>query len=411
VRTLSIAFCLAVSLAKVSSAQKAAIAPPTPATPSKRADANAQTLAIPGLPPRLKLIEGPAIDGRKEKLEGEISVTLGPGGQQLIRSRWDLLKAYDSTGRRLWSLEIGRDGEVGDVAALGWRGSQVWISDRRFSQIALIDNGAVTKSLELPSWVRPTWTNRKSFPVFGSMDVYALMGDGSMIVMPRRPHALVGTVGYDSTMQYVVHVTENGIIDRPITKLASFDLAFRAGMARAYSDRSDTRPSTWPLPSEYWPRLRVSPDGMRTVTVTVDTTHAVSDTIIVAAMNEKGETVYVRKFGFPRKTFSQAELDSIALFRYPRSSALDRASRSKLLTKTLASVRDVVLGRDYSVWVTLRETDGAKPVVGIDPTGELAGTIYLPRTFWLKAADRNQLWIVDYRTTLRDVVRYTTAKP
>ena len=410
-RTLSIAFCLALSASGAVDAQKKPVAPPPPAAPPKRADANAQTAAIPGLPPRLRLIEGPAIDGKKEKLEGELSVNLGPAGQQLVRSHFDMLKAYDSTGRRLWSLDIGREGEVGDVAALGWRGSQVWISDRRFYQIALIENGAVTKSLELPTWVRPTWTNRKSFPVFGSLEVYALMGDGSMIVVPRRPHSIVGTVGYDSTMQYVVHVTENGIIDRPITKLASYDLAFRAAMARAYSDRGDERPSKWPQPAEYWPRLRVSPDGMRTVTVTVDTTHAGADTIVVAAVNEKGGPVYVRKFGFPRVSYTESEIDSIALARFPRSSAFDRANRAKALTRSQASVRDVTLGRDYSVWVTMREIDGAKAVVGIDAAGQFVGTIYLPRTFWLKAADRSTLWIVDYRPTFADVVRYTAAKP
>jgi hypothetical protein len=409
-RPLSIAFCLAVSSAVVG-AQKPAVAPPKPVAPPKRADANAQTAAIPGLPQRLRLIEGPAIDGKKEKFEGDLSVNVGPSGQVVVRSRWDMLKAYDSTGRRLWTLDIGREGEVGDVAALGWRGSQVWISDRRFSQIALIENGIVTKSLELPTWVRPTWTNRKSFPVFGLVEVYALLGDGSMMVVPSRPHALVGTVGYDSTKQYVLHVTENGIIDRTVTKLPSFDVARRAAMARAFANQSDNRPSIWPLPAEYWPRLRVSPDGMRTVTVTVDTTHAVSDTIVVAAVNEKGGPVYVRKFGFPRKTYTQSEIDSIALARFPKSSAADRAKRAKSLTRSLASVRDVTLGRDYSVWITMREIDGAKAVVGIDAAGQFAGTIYLPRTFWLKGADRNALWIIDYRPILRDVVRYTAAKP
>jgi hypothetical protein len=410
-RPLLIAFCFALSASAAVAAQKQPVGPPKPVTPPKRADANAQTAAIPGLPPRLRLIEGPAINGKKEKLEGDLTVNLGPSGQQVIRSGYDMLKAFDSTGRRLWSLDIGRQGEVGDVAAIGWRGSQVWVSDRRFSQIALLENGVVTRSLELPTWVRPTWTNRKSFPVFGSLDVYALMNDGSMIVVPQRPHAIVGTVGYDTTMQYVVHVTENGIIDRPITKLASYDFVLRAAMRRAYSDRTDDKPGRWPLPAEYWPRLRVSPDGMRTVTVTVDTTHAGSDTIVVAALNEKGGPVYVRKFGFQRKTYTETEIDSIALARFPRLSPVDRANRAKYMTRSLASVRDVTLGHDYSVWITMREVDGAKAVVGIDPGGQFVGTIYLPRTFWLKAADRNTLWIVDYRTTFRDVVRYTTAKP
>ena len=37
--------------------------------------------------------------------------------------------------------------------------------------------------------------------------------------------------------------------------------------------------------------------------------------------------------------------------------------------------------------------------------------LLLLRLFELRAADRNELWIIDFRPMFRDVVRYTTAKP
>jgi hypothetical protein len=411
VRTLSLALCLAAFVAGVGLAQKPAAAPPTPATPRKRADANAQTPAIPGLPSRLHLIEGPAIDGTKEKFEHDIVIHLGPGGLMVVRAGWYLISAYDSTGKHLWTMDRGRESEIADVTALGWRGSQLWVSDSRFAQIALIDKGVVTKSLELPSWVRPSWTNRKSFPVFGSLDVYALFADGSMLVIPRRPHSLVGTVGYDSTMQYILHVSENGIIDRAVAKVPSQDYALRTAYSRLPRDGPGViPPNAWRLSGDYWPRFRVSPDGMRTVTVSVDIGSATFDTVVVTAVNEKGAPVFTSKFGFPRVSYTEKQIDSLAMHQYGGSTADYRARRARAFPRVLPTVRDVTLGRDYSVWVTLRETAGAKPIVGIDGMGHFVGTIYIPPTFSLRAADRDRLWIVDYRPNFRDVVRYGIAK-
>jgi hypothetical protein len=411
VRILTLACCLAVSAADVSQAQKPAVTPPKPAPARRRTDANAQTAAIPGLPPRLKLTEGLVIDGKKERFEHDIAVDLGPNGQTVVRSGWYLIKAYDSTGKYLWTLDRGRDAEIADVTALGWRGSDLWVSDSRFSQIALVDKGTVTKSLELPTWVRPAWSNRKSFPVFGSMDVYALYADGSMLVVPGRAHSVVGMIGYDSTMLYVLRVTENGIIDRPIAKIASRDYAMRDAYSKFPRDGSGVIPNAWRLSGDYWPRFRVSPDGMRTVTVFVDTSSATVDTVVVTAVNEKGAPVFVRKFGFPRISYTEKQIDSLAMHQYGGSTAEYRARRARTFPRVLPTVREVTLGRDYSVWVTLRDTDGARPIVGIDGAGQFVGTIYVPRTFWLRAADRNGLWIIDFRPMLRDVVRYTTAKP
>lgn len=405
-RLHSLAFCLTAFVVHPGQAQTPATPPPV-----KRADLNAPAKPIRGLPPRLKLTESVAIDGRKEKLEREISVDLGPGGQIVVRSGLQM-NGYDSTGRRLWSMERGRNGEIaGDLQAIGWLGSQMWVSDRSFSQIALIDKGVVTKSLELPSWVRPSFSNRKSFPVFAEMDVYAYFADGSMLVVPRgQPRSLLGASVYDSTKQYVVHVSESGIIDRTIASFSSRDFAYRAAFKKANVGPFDESGIVLPMSEEYWPRFRVAPDGMRTVTVSVDTSRAGVDTIVVEMTNEKGAPVYSRRFGFPRIAYSQEQIDSIALVRYSRVPPSVRAERAKSLPRHLPSVRDMVLGRDHTVWVTLRETDMVKPVVGIDPAGQVIGTLYLPRTVWLKAADRNGLWIVDYRPTLRDVVRYTVKR-
>ena len=424
-RSLFIAFYLAAFVATDVSGQKPATVPrrpvsaPTkpatastkPATARPRADINAPGPEIPELPrPRLKLAEGPVIAGRKEQFDMLNGVLLGPGGQMIVHIGWRTLQAYDSTGRRLWKKEFGNDDEIGTIDHVGWRGAQMWIFDSRFSQVALLDRGVVTKSLEVPSWIRPTWANRKTFPIFGHAEVRALYADGSMLVVPFNPHSIVGTVGYDSTAEYVVNVAESGIIKKTITKYPSADLGSRSARARAERAQSQVG-NRWIFAPEFWPYLRVSADGMRIITVSVDTAAATADSIVVAAFSNEGASIYTRKFGFPRSSLTEQQIDSIAAVRITRGDAETRASLKRMLPRKVASVRDVIVGRDYSVWVTLSERGGAKPTVGIDPAGQIIGTIYIPRTFQLKAADGPHVWAADYRFGLKDLVRYSYVKP
>jgi hypothetical protein len=412
-RLLSVGLMIAVSSAVAQTPQISPKKPPAPARPAppRRIEANIPTLGITMLPgPRLKLKEGPAVDGVRERLDRLDAVNLGPNGQMAVRINYNTIGVFDSIGRRLWRIELGRGGDLGNFGALGWRGSEMWISDRRFAQIALMDRGTVAKSLEIPTWIRPAWNNRKTLPVFGQADILGLFADGSMVLIPYNPHSLMGeATEYDSTMVYVVRTTEAGLVQNIITKYHSFDFIDRGARIRAYrGDSGAIAPRI--AAKEYWPRLRISSDGARIVTVTVDTTHPAIDTIVVEARNDRGVQVFTRKFGFPRKEFSEAQIDSIAAVRYSRSSPADRAMLAKGIPRNLPSVRDVVLGRDYSVWVAFRSTNSAEPIVGLDGTGQPIGTTYVPETFQLKAADRGILWIADYRISLKDIVRYTMAK-
>src|SRR6185436_1117682 len=97
--------------------------------------------------------------------------------------------------------------------AVGWDANGTWVSDAAWGQIALLDQyGNVTKSVELPDWVRPSFANRKSFPVFEQMRVFSRYPDGSMLVIPRNTAMSVASAtAYDQDATYLVKINEDGI--------------------------------------------------------------------------------------------------------------------------------------------------------------------------------------------------------
>jgi hypothetical protein len=385
--------------------------PVPPRTGSPLTDANIAATPVPGLPPRVMLTPGLVIDGKKEHLDMVTRLTLGPGGQMVVEVGWRSLRGYDSTGKRTWSSNIRQRDEIGTVDAVGWQGSQLWISDSRYAQIALLDRaGTVTKSLELPTWIRPALSNRKSYPVFGRAEVLGLLPDGSMILVPSRPHSVFGATDYDSTMLHIVRAKETGIIDGAIAKLPSLAAATDAAWAQARRTHLDVS-QRWLLQPDFWPRYRVSSDSKRIVTVTIDTSATATDTIVVAAINETGHSLWTRKVGVPRRAFTQHEIDSIGKQRFVRGDVEARARQIRGLAKKLPTVHNLTLGRDYSVWVSLRNDGPVRPIVGFDGNGDVIGTAYVPHTFTVHAADRGALWIVDDRWSAKSIVRYSITKP
>ena len=387
-RILTIALCLAGS---VGGAQK------SPSRTNPTAESRAR---LPG--PTLRVIDSLVVNSKVLKLEPPLAVFSGPKGKTIVYWQYSNVTVFDSLGRRLWAHEPQRQRrEIADVTAVGFRGDEMWVTDEQYSQIAIFDAyGNVTKSLELPEWVRPTFSNRKSFPVFGSMRVFSIFPDGSMLVMPRRAHAIVGTSGYDEKSSYILKVSEEGIIQRTIAQFPNHRLT-------AVSTKGDSATFDNPV---LRPVYRVSPDGMRTVVVYVDTRAPKTDTIMVRAFNDRGDTVYTQKIPYPASLMSDTQLDSIARQRWGGYDREYREARAKVLPRRMAAVFEMVMDYDKSVWITLRGSPLGKPVVGIDPTGRIIGTFQLPPKRAVKAADRGRLWLGDLPSIGHYLVRYTLGK-
>jgi hypothetical protein len=359
---------------------------------------------LPG--PTLRIADSLKIDVQKLKIEPPLYPFAGPKNSLILYAQWRSVWAFDSTGKRLWSKSHSwndndktdrRDrSEIGEVTAIGWDANGIWVSDAAWGQVALLDQyGNSTKSLELPDWVRPSFSNRKTFPVFEGLRVFARYPDGSMLVIPRGAMSITGATSYDQDATYLLRINEDGIIQRTIAKIPSN--VFR----RKEGDREFTFQN--PLNQN---AIKVSPDGMRVMVLSVDTSAAKTDTIVIRALNEKGDTAWTQKVAYPALVYSDTQVDSIARSRWGNDTEY-RERRVKYMPRRAQAVVEFVLDADKSAWFTLRGNGSTRPVVGIDAAGKPIGKFLLPNRRVVRAANNGGLWIAEYRADSRgDLVRY-----
>jgi len=342
------------------------------------------------------------------KIEPALYPFPAPKNGLILYAQWSSVWGFDSTGKRLWSKGWRNDGadknsradrpEVGEVTAVGWDANGTWVSDAAWQQIALLDQyGNVTKSIELPDWVRPSFANRKTFPVFDGFRVYARYPDGSMLVVPRGDAAsLAGSTSYDRDFNYLLKVNEDGIIQRTIVKYPSNTLRRKTSDGKDFSFQNPFNQSA----------VRVSPDGMRTVLFRVDTSDAKMDTVVLRALNDRGDTVWTQKFAYPVLRYNDTQIDSIGRARWGNDTDY-RERRTKEMPRRAGAVQEFVMDIDKSIWLTLRGNGSARPVVGFDPSGKPIGKFLLPHRRVVRAANNGGLWIGEFRYEQRgDLVRY-----
>jgi hypothetical protein len=359
---------------------------------------------------QLRITDSLKIDLQGLKIEPALYPFPAPKGGLILYAQWSSVWGFDSLGKRLWSkgwnnndrdkTDRANRPEVGEVTAVGWDDKGVWVSDAAWAQIALLDQyGNVAKSIELPDWVRPSFSNRKAFPVFESMRVYARYPDGSMLVVPRGTMNIAGASGYDQDANYLLKINEDGIIQRTIVKYPS------ANIRRKDGDREFTFQNPFNQSA-----IRVSPDGMRTTLFRVDTSAAKTDTVVLRALNDRGDTLWTQKFAYPTLLYTDAQIDSIGRSRWGNDTDY-RERRTKHLTHRAPAVQEFVMDVDKSVWVTLRGNGSTRPVVGFDAAGKPIGKFLLPNRRVVRAANMGALWVGEYRYEQRgDLVRYRMAK-
>ena len=360
---------------------------------------------LPG--PQLRIVDSARVDLLTNKLEPPLTVIPGPKGGVVVYAQWRSVTSFDSLGRRLWSKGQDRNNEqdrreVGEITAFGWDAKEMWVSDAAWGQIALLDQyGNVTKSLELPSWVRPTFSNRKSFPVFESMRVLGRYPNGDMLVLPRNSMSITGATNFDQDANYLVRIDQDGIIQRTVVKFPSPGIRRKDDKGKEF---------TFTNPHNQW-LYRVSPDGMRIVIVNVDTSAAKTDTVVVRALNDRGDTLWTQKFPYPALVYTQAQIDSVAQAWWGNWDTSERDRRAKHMSRRGMSVQQFVMDPDKSVWFSLRGNGSTRAVVGFDAAGKPIGKLLLPARRMVRAANLGALYVGEARAEQRgELVRYRLSK-
>ncbi len=405
-RGLAFAACLTMGVASHADAQRS--------TPSRgTAPRVPQLTAVADL--RLTAIElglqGNAF-GRAARLG------ISPDGRIVLTPQYGALIDLDSTGHRLtWKIQIGgRDAEIYSVDRLGWIGDTMWVVDGGYRQIALVNRaGKVVKSLEHPSWVRPAWADRRTFPVFARVRPLALYADRSWLVIPSEERSLLDTPGYDKSFDYILRISEGGSILHTIARLPHDQdrIEITSGSGKRTLMLPVLRQMVW----------NVSADAHRVAVVTTNARGRDSATYRVTAIGDKGDTIFSRLYPYTPVMLTPAGADSVRAPNMGRVGSLSeevvRARIAERVPVSYPPVTAVVAGRDNTLWLQLRPTgkpasvklEDERPWIVLDATGEPIGTLALPGDVVIGEADRLHAWGFIARQGERPVlVRYRITK-
>jgi hypothetical protein len=329
-------------------------------------------------------------------------IAVAPNGDIFVAPQSADMVAFDSTGtKRALKVPMGynRDLEIRFASRIGWlTGSRwgaatMWVADPSYRQVALLDkDGNVTKSLEHPSWVRPSWANRRQFPVFSRVDPLALYADGSWLVIPFNERSLLATPGYDKSFSYFMRIEEGGKMLRTLARVPRNE-----NMVEIDRDRRRASLGIPLFPRTYWDARN---DGSRIAIVTPNMRGRDSATFRVTTIGETGDTVFSKLYPFSPVPITAATLDSIR----QHSRITNNGNNTRLPEDLAKLVADkmpaqypptlgVHVGRDKTVWVELRPTaPDTKLWLVLDPTGAPIGTATFPKGFQLLESDRTHAW-------------------
>lgn len=319
------------------------------------------------------------------------------------------IRWFDASGRALpFKAAVGfaKDPDIRWVTRMGWSGSTLVAIDPGFRQIALLDRaGKVTKSLEYPSVIRPSWADRHKYPIFTRYETYALYPNGEWLVRAAEAKTFMSTAEYDSSYTYFMRTNENGSIQRTIARVPKNEglIDKRMGQSR-FMYRVPFVPRT------LWD---VSADGSRLVIVTQGVRGADSATYRATVLGENGDTIFSKKYSATLSAVSKKSVDSaLARIRGGRDLPVEdlRAFVAKQIPPVFPPVDNLIVGVDKTIWLELHSGAADRQWLAIDPAGVPIGVASVARTFVARAGDRTHLWGFEAEgEQLRTLVRYTVS--
>ena len=355
----------------------------------------------PAAPRAVTLVPDLRVEGRQMGGSRDFLFAIGAKGQLVasVRGGGTGVNIYDSTGAPWpWRLLTGRSdsSEIGFPRAVGWVGTTdtMWVSDELYRQVVLVDpNGKVLKSIENPSWIHPSWAERRKYPVFSRMMPYAVYPDRTMLVVPWRPRSLIDTPGYDRSRSRMIRMTWDGKITHTVAHLPR--------ESRAVTLNSKACNHTIVVPFASPNHFTVSVDGMRIVIVEPGVSAADSGSVRVTMLTDRGDTVYSKRVTQLVERTSEKEvgrfLESIrACGQFTAEELRDSVKTRVPAFKSFAT--GVMIDRNYNTWVFARllaDTARQRSATVLNPRGEVVSVVSIPLNEIPLAVDGERYWALE----------------
>jgi hypothetical protein len=368
----------------------------------------ANRVAAQAKPPTLKATADLRVDSALANPARNALIIPGPSGEMIVSPEAQgAIRWFDASGRALpFKAVVGfaKDPDIRMVSRLAWAGSTLIAVDPGFRQIALLDKtGKVTKSIEMPSMIRPSWSDRHKYPLFSRYETFAVYPNGEWLVRAAEAKTFMSTPDYDSSYTYFMRTNENGSIQRSLARVPKNDglIDRRSGPSRFVYRTPFAARTLWD----------VSPDGARIVVVSQAVRGADSASYRVTVIGEKGDTVVSKKYSATLVPVTKKSIDSaLARVRGGGSFTVEglRATVAKEIPPVFPPVENLIAGSDNTIWLELHSTGADRQWLAIDPTGTPIGVANVARTFVARAGDKSHLWGFETEgEQLRTLVRYT----
>ncbi len=295
------------------------------------------------------------------------------------------IRFFSSTGQALGT--IGRagagPGEFRYVGYLLWTGDTLWVADRVLNRITLMSPPKQVLGT-VPLLRAATYAPSRGIPPveFTSPFPQARYSGGLMLfsaIQWDRARTEWLPPSYVRGEYPLLLVDQNG----QVKKVLGFSPSGRSCSEGAI---------TIPFCAE--PHEAYAADGGRIAFATVEGSGGGKGTYRVVTLNHRGDTVFNRSYPFTPIPIPRAAIDSARARRVKGATGADaRADAERMRIPTVyPPLRDLVVGRDGTVWVEIRSITAERRWQVLAPDGKPIGEVSLPSNVTLKVAQRDRIW-------------------
>jgi len=315
-----------------------------------------------------------------------INMAVSQGGVIAVTQPLDnTIRFFSATGKPVGS--VGRPGagpgEFRYVGYLLWTADTLWVADMVLRRVTLISSSRqVLRTVPLPSSATYQPGDGKASLTFSSLSPWARYPGGTMLFSSLQWDRDRGDwllPGYLRGEVPLLRVAPDGIVAQVI--------GFRPS-----SRHCDEGEVTIPFCAE--PYEAFAADGSRFAFATVQGADRVAGKYRVVAIGSRGDTIINRTYPFSAVPIARSSLDSArarTIKGAPTAAARADAERMRIPT-VYPPLRNLVVGRDGTVWVELRARSTERRWQVLAPDGRPIGEVSFPSNVSLKVAQRDRIW-------------------
>lgn len=339
-----------------------------------------------------RLTEELRIDGRDHTLvpfaqPSDAAIAIAEDGTVAIAQPLEMrIRFFSPDGDSTSSVgRIGEGpGEFLNVGRIGWLGDSLWVYDQRLSRVSIFTPQLkFARTIGVRSQLEPSARDAGKIPPAAfSLLVGILPGDtpiwNAIPYWETIPEDFGGR-------NYFATADATGVVRQVLMRIPADERMVTAAGASTINSLGNAPVHAISSDSELLGLSYVEMEGSQYI-------------LTVRVVDSRGEAVFERRFPIETIPLPAAVRDSAMDARASRmqNQQLLRAVEAHLdATKIYPPLREMIIGRDKTVWIGLTERNGAHPYMALSPDGESLGLVRLPIKSRLADAEKGRVWSIE----------------